>query len=251
MIRKKRTSLKIVGKQIITLNGQNVAYVVKRSNRARYIRLEIRPGADLTAVIPEFYDPAILPDFLESKQNWILTKLKQYSRRKAPLSGNKPIIKDSMPYLGKNLKIVRQRDKGTVENISFIRNKLVINSRCDNGRLNKALEKWYRLQAEKIIGAKVQLFGDKLDLAYNRLTIRGQKTLWGSCSRKGNLNFNWKLVMLPEPVIDYVVIHELMHLAEMNHSKRFWNLVADKCPDWKKHRKYLKDYSIILSSKLY
>ncbi len=250
MASKKRPPLRIIGKQTIVLNGKSISYTVKRSNRARYIRLEIKPGSGLTAVMPRFYNADLLPSFLQSKQSWIISKLAKYGGRMSTDSKSKPIITDSIPYLGNNMRIIRQSNNGNIENIRIEHNNLIINSQLDNSMLNKALENWYRMQAEKIIGEKAYLASNKLNLNFNRITIRGQNTLWASCSRKKNLSFNWKLLMMPEPVIDYVVIHELMHLVEMNHSKRFWNLVADNCPDWKKHRKTMKDYSISLSSKL-
>jgi hypothetical protein len=77
---------------------------------------------------------------------------------------------------------------------------------------------------------------------YGRVSVRSQKTLWGSCSRRGNLNFNYKLVHLPLPVVDYLIAHELCHLKEPNHSARFWSLVAETCPDYLARRKELRQY---------
>ena len=77
----------------------------------------------------------------------------------------------------------------------------------------------------------------RLGVNYNRLNVRAAKTRWGSCSRKCNLNFNWKLIMAPEPVIDYVIIHELTHLKEMSHSRNFWKVVTEHCPQWRKRKK--------------
>ena len=81
-----------------------------------------------------------------------------------------------------------------------------------------------------------------MNVQYGRITIRNQKTRWGSCSSKGNLNFNCLLMLAPDEVVDYVVIHELCHLIEMNHSKAFWKQVEQMMPDYKKHRKWLKDH---------
>ena len=94
--------------------------------------------------------------------------------------------------------------------------------------------------ALKVISVKVKHYAGLMNVQYGRITIRNQKTRWGSCSSKGNLNFNCLLMLAPDEVVDYVVIHELCHLIEMNHSKAFWKQVEQMMPDYKKHRKWLK-----------
>lgn len=96
--------------------------------------------------------------------------------------------------------------------------------------------------ALKVISMKVKHYAGLMNVQYGRITIRNQKTRWGSCSSKGNLNFNCLLMLAPDEVVDYVVIHELCHLIEMNHSKAFWKQVEQVMPDYKKHRKWLKDH---------
>lgn len=89
---------------------------------------------------------------------------------------------------------------------------------------------------------KVKYYADILQVTYGRITIRSQKTRWGSCSAKGNLNFNCLLMLAPDEVIDYVIVHELCHRLEMNHSPAFWSLVESVLPDYKTRQKWLKDY---------
>lgn len=96
--------------------------------------------------------------------------------------------------------------------------------------------------ALKVISVKVKHYAGLMNVQYGRITIRNQKTRWGSCSSKGNLNFNCLLMLAPDEVVDYVVIHELCHLIEMNHSKAFWQQVEQIMPDYKKHRKWLKEH---------
>lgn len=96
-------------------------------------------------------------------------------------------------------------------------------------------------QAMQIIPDKVRFYAEKIGVDYGRVTIRNQKTRWGSCSAKGNLNFNCLLMLTPEDVLDYVVIHELCHRKEMNHSPRFWSEVAKIMPDYKNSKIWLKE----------
>jgi len=97
-----------------------------------------------------------------------------------------------------------------------------------------------REQARAVITARVRHWAGVMDIGYNRIAIKDHRTLWGSCSRKRNLNFNWRLAAAPAEALDYIVIHELCHLREMNHSKKFWAHVAALCPDYKARRKWLR-----------
>lgn len=96
--------------------------------------------------------------------------------------------------------------------------------------------------AKEQIPRRVAYFAQRMGVTYGRITIREQKTRWGSCSSKGNLNFNWKLALMPEEILDYVVVHELAHRREMNHSERFWAVVAEVLPDYRERRRQLKEW---------
>lgn len=106
---------------------------------------------------------------------------------------------------------------------------------------------YYKAKAKKMIRERLVHFNLHYQFDYNRVFFRNQKTRWGSCSSKRNLNFNWRLVLAPLDILDYVVVHELCHLEQMNHSKAFWNLVAEQAPDYKKRRKWLKENQHLLS----
>lgn len=96
-------------------------------------------------------------------------------------------------------------------------------------------------RAKEVIPARAAYFARRMGVTYGRITIREQKTRWGSCSQAGNLNFNWKLVLMPPEVLDYVVVHELAHRKEMNHSSRFWAVVEEELPDYRIRREELKE----------
>ncbi len=95
--------------------------------------------------------------------------------------------------------------------------------------------------ALKLAQEKVAVFNQQYNLTYRRISIRNQKTRWGSCSRAGNLNYNYKITLLPERLADYIIVHELCHLQEFNHSRRFWDLVAQTVPDYKQRRKEIRN----------
>ena len=238
----------LIGTYKTILESQTVPYTVKRSSRAKHVRLEIRIKTGLTIVIPGSYNIEELPDLLRKKRRWILGKLADCGKAQTAVAEKKLKSGDSIPYIGRYLKVVERHNSGKAVSVRLEKNQLFVNLNSGNGRLNLVLEWWYRKQAERLIKKRVDELCPQLGVNYSRITVRAAKTRWGSCSRKGNLNFNWKLMMVPESVIDYVVIHELAHLKEMNHSKNFWKMVAQHCPQWLKHRQWLKEHEAELAS---
>jgi hypothetical protein len=105
----------------------------------------------------------------------------------------------------------------------------------------------YRERARTRITQRIETLNRYYGFSYNRISIRDQKTCWGSCSKQRNLNFNYRLLFLPSRICDYVIIHELCHLKELNHSKRFWNLVAHSMPDYQEAKRELQTYSVYLT----
>lgn len=112
-----------------------------------------------------------------------------------------------------------------------------------NRQLLKVSQKEYekrRQEAQKLIEEKISSFNETYGFSYNKIFVRNQKTRWGSCSQKGNLSFNYKIVFLPVKLANYIVVHELCHLREFNHSSKFWKLVEKTIPDYKKLRKEVR-----------
>ena len=249
MVEKARSRLAIVWEGTITLNSKNIPYIVKRSTRARHVRLEIKRETGLTAVIPRFYSIRRLHDLLKIKQAWVLRNLTAYSNVRSPSVGKEVKTGDVILYLGRELKVLTTGKSGKTDRVRLEPDRVIV-CNSDKQKLNAVLEQWYRIQAAKLIKEKTEKWRARLHVSYNRLTIRGQKSRWGSCSHKGNLSFNWKLLMAPEPVIEYIIIHELTHLKEMNHSQRFWQLVAERCPRWCEHKKWLKTHESELAAGL-
>lgn len=143
----------------------------------------------------------------------------------------------------------------------WVRNKFIEKFLCEKGAwLNRKIEKAVRCGeragvdeksdymgnkegARRLVKNKLTYFNSHYNFQYQRIAIRNQRTLWGSCSSKNNLNFNYRIVFLPEHLQNYLIVHELCHLKELNHSGKFWLLVEEKIPDYKKNRKELKEIS--------
>jgi predicted metal-dependent hydrolase len=109
-----------------------------------------------------------------------------------------------------------------------------------------AIERWYRRAARTEIAPRLDAAVARAGTSYTRLTIRGQRTRWGSCSHTGAMSFNWRRLLAPEPVLDYVVEHEVCHLEVMDHSPRFWGLLESRVPDWRDHAAWLRRYGSTL-----
>lgn len=105
-------------------------------------------------------------------------------------------------------------------------------------------EQWLRTEGAERFQQKTAFWAARMKVTYGRITIRDQKTRWGSCSSRGNLNFNWRLLLMPERVMDYVIVHELAHRREMNHSAAFWQIVETYLPDYRERRQWLKENGV-------
>ncbi len=119
-------------------------------------------------------------------------------------------------------------------------------TRNDPRSIRKLIRAWYCASAGKILAERIAFYSSSLAVNPRRVAVKEHRRQWGSCSRKGNLNFNWKLVMAPIEIVDYVVVHELSHLHHLNHSKLFWEKVASIIPDYKERRKWLKNHGLKL-----
>lgn len=150
---------------------------------------------------------------------------------------------DTLYYLGeaRTLRVIREeRSRARVKMVMDLL-LMWIPYEADYEYRKEQLEKWYRKEAAAVFGEKAEEFAQALSVSFQDIRIKDQKSRWGSCSSKRNMNFNWRLLMAPEPVCDYVIIHELCHLIHMNHSPDFWNLVESVCPDYRQYKKWLKE----------
>jgi hypothetical protein len=238
-----------VEKRTATVNQRTITYTLRRSFRARRLRLEISRQNGLTVIVPRSYNINRIPQLLKSKERWISRTIQRFGQSRPVLTASKIEACDRLPYLGRELELAPQENHSS-SGVFLAGNKLAVSPDLfHNGLLEPALELWYRAEAARLITDLADKLASEMGIDYRRIGIRGQRTRWGSCSRQKNLSFNWKLIMAPEPVVEYVVIHELLHLKEMNHSKKFWQLVAGYCPGWQEYKRWLKQHESDLTSR--
>jgi predicted metal-dependent hydrolase len=186
-------------KKIISLNGEQISYTLKRHPRSKGVRLSVSGECALTVTAPRWVPNYFIERAVKEKEDWILQTFAHFAGKIPPSRLN----------------------------------------------LNRgALYEKHKEEARGLVVRRLEHFNRFYGLSWNKISIRDQKTRWGSCSKKKNLNFHYKLALVPASLADYVVVHELCHLKEFNHSKKFWELVALAIPDHQARRKELREYRL-------
>jgi predicted metal-dependent hydrolase len=240
-----------VGEFEVELNERKIKYTLKRSRIARLVWLKISPETGLSVTLPASYDLGNLEGYLRQRSIWIQRNLDKFCSGAGQPASNSSTLPDKISYLGKKFTLQPIPGNGGFKAIALDDEALNFNFHSSFGEPSRrGIKLWLQDQAVRLIGEKVKVLSRKMQVSLNRVYIKDQKTIWGSCSARKNLNFNWRLIMVPESVMDYVIIHELCHLQEMSHSKAFWKLVAQYCPDWRTHRQWLNEHCYELKAQL-
>jgi len=212
----------------IVLKGRCIEFSLRRSPFSQCIRFSLNRSGELSVSGPLWMRTDQVRQAIRDKQDWVLEKIKKTSR--PPLR--------SARFLGKTYSIRKTVSSGKRPKVMLKNEILYVMVPDDSERsLMAVLERWYIKEARNLFHKLVKKHSKQ---PINRIAIRNQKTRWGSCSNGRNLNFNWRLLMAPLEIVEYIVVHELAHLEEMNHSKSFWRIVASRCPEYKQHNKWLR-----------
>lgn len=233
---------------------REIEYQLTRSKRRRRsVAIRVDERGVVRVMAPMRIHEGEINRFLESKYDW-LVKVVEEIRTKVKETKREFVDGEKHWFFGQEYPLMifrsktRKRSIVTLTEESFevevaaglteAKEKLVVAD---------AMLKWYLNEGKKIIKAKVDELVERLDLSYESLRIKRVSSIWGSCSGKNNLNFNRKLIMAPHEVVDYVVIHEVCHLVHRHHRASFWQMVKSLDPSYKKHIKWLKENSHLLS----
>ncbi|HEX2106862.1 MAG TPA: SprT family zinc-dependent metalloprotease [Nitrososphaera sp.] len=223
--------------------NDNMAIRIDICQNKRTKRFRLVSGINgVRAIVPLNYNIKELENFITSKRNWILRTSQYYGKLKERNGGLQPY---TLYFLGSKYKfrIVKDRWPLTVVSDTI---KLITFHVTDRRRYKQHIQEWYKQQTYRIIADRLPILAGRFNVKYNKVSVKNQKSRWASCSKNGNLHFNLLLAAAPSTVIDYVMIHELMHLIEFDHSLRFWQLVKEADPDYMKHREWLLNYASII-----
>ena len=215
---------------------EDLTYQVRRSDRARRVRVTVDATRGVEVVLPRRAAEREAAAAIRELRPWIERRVAELARAQATVAARG----ETVPYLGRSLALVSQPGRTRVT-----RRDEELFVPAGQG-LRPALERWYRRSAREEISPRLDRACAMAGTSYSRLTIRGQRTRWASCSRNGAMSFNWRLLLAPEPVLDYVVWHEVCHLEVMDHSPRFWRLLADRSPGYREQLRWLRAHGATL-----
>lgn len=207
-----------------------------RTNR-KTIALQITDNASLIVRAPYNVTEETIKNVIIKHLDWIEKRKKDLLTRDPKFVKKEFVNGEGFLYLGKSykLKIIKNQEKPLIFQDGYF-----FLSKEYQAIAMELFIDWYKKKAYEKISERVEWYAQKRGFIYNKINITDANKSWASCSAKGNLNFSWRLIMAPLPVIDYVVVHELVHLKEKNHAKTFWNKVKMLMPDYEKYEEWLK-----------
>lgn len=232
----------------LVINNTVIPYEIIKSEKAKKMRITIVDD-QVKVTLPRGVSVNQGRQFIYAKKEWIFNKIHEFRVMQAYKCQRK--YQDGEKFLYRGIEYVLEvkkfsKNRPEVElknNVMHVFLPNQINQKGNGGLIKETLVNWYKNEAQKIFRKKLDHYSQIMNLKYNQFRVKEQKTRWGSCSNKGNINLNWKIILAPDPVLDYLIIHELAHLKYMNHSKEFWQLVARFSPQYKQWRRWLKDNS--------
>lgn len=215
--------------------------VLIRTNR-RSLSLSISKNGELVVRAPRKLSMQYILTFIKEKEKWINEKKKEILNNSF---NNKPFLNyEYFLFCGKKFKRVEQRG---IKKIELTENEFVLPVINDESKMIILASNWYINQSKTILENRVEYFANLMQINYSKIVVMNNKRRWGACTQNGVIKFNFRIVMLPHKAIDYIIIHELTHLLEFNHSPAFYKIIESIMPDYKSAKNELKKYDFVLS----
>ena len=245
---------------IIQYNSTTIEVTIKRSKRTTAC-LRIQPDGTIEVRGPRLMSDAFVRNFVEAKAEWIIQKRKEIAVQQSKKRTHSYESGDVFLYLGQEYVLTllaagRKRvelvgDGAKVQDLPedhMYQRRLILHTTSFEAKnIEKHIKEWYKKQATEYITRRVEFFTAQIPGKYEGITMENRKGRWGSCSSTKELTFNWRLILAPPEIIDYVVVHELCHLKHMDHSPAYWRAVGNILPDYKARREWLKENGIGLN----
>ena len=222
-------------------------YTIKRSPRRKKLTITVERDRSVIVHAPESASEEKIRSIVESKRQWIYDKTHHAQKYALPHPPGKELVNgESALYLGRQYKVeMIQTDS---KEVRFEQRFLIPERLAGDGK--QVLRNWYTKRAKEKILPRAQTLAHQLGVAFTRAKIVDNRYRWGSCTTRNNINFNWRLIKAPMFVVDYVIIHELAHLLEANHTPRFWNIVRTQSPKMEKAKQWLIDHGQLLEQEI-
>ncbi len=216
-----------------------VPYRLRRSDRALHARILVDADG-VEVVVPRRFPLRKVEPFVQEKRPWIERTLRRLRESEEHFPPVRVCDGAEIPYLGERLWLAVRVERSRTRAHVARRGSELRAALGPDTPLEGALEAWYRRRARAEIAPRLEASLARAGRSYERLQIRGQRTRWASCSTSGTMSFNWRLLLAPSEILDYVVEHEVAHLDVQDHSQRFWRLVAARSPGWREHERWLR-----------
>ncbi|GAB7012624.1 M48 family metallopeptidase [Halolamina salina] len=222
----------------IELLGNTIEYEVRHSINASKPRIDVDIHG-VTVVLPE--PSSVTPaELLRDNAAWVVEKMRGFEKYREQVPERQFEEGESFPYLGEEHEVVvEQRPSSSVGDDTL----RLAKHHVEDTSIERALETLYRRNARQRFERRADHFAKEMGVEYEKIEVRNQRTKWGSCSSNGTLGLNWRLMMAPPEIVDYVVVHEIAHLREANHGSDFWSLVAEHDPEYEDHSEWLTENS--------
>lgn len=223
-------------------------YEVIHSARRRTLTLRVLEGR-VQVLAPERCSKALILSVVQENSHWITKKLSEQARVVSYMP-KRYVTGETFVYLGENytLNVALGKPMGVMcrDNQLFIFVKPALTEEKKFIDIHKQLQHWYYQQALDYLTQRTKYYAAQLSVVFRTLAVRRFKSQWGSCSVDGDLQYNWRIILAPPPIVDYLVVHELSHIKHHNHSARFWRLVESMVPDYKACKKWLNSQGHLL-----
>lgn len=227
----------ILEKSTVSFGRKNIDFFVKRSKKRKTVSIFVDPLEGVFLRAPLMPPIEALSKIVHSKAIWILDKQRRIKESLGQLPKREFVTGESFLYLGRHLrlKVLKSKTKSKiiVKGGRFLVSLNSLDRDFNRAKMiRNALFSWYKKHADVILFKRVKIYSKKLKVLVPEIILANQTKRWGSCNRKGQIRFNWYIIMAPLSLVDYVVAHELCHLKYINHSENFWKLLGSVMPDY-------------------